>query len=183
MSEWRLTRSFDFQGRTVRYDVRGAGPPVVLIHGTPWSSFNLRHLIATLSRPTTPFTSTTCSATASPTRRPGDVSLGVQNRCSSPCSTIGGSRRPAAIGHDFGGATLLRTICSTAAILRRIVLIDPVAVSPWGSPFFRHVRATRRPSPVSPTTSTRPWFAPMCRRRPFRPRRGDAGGDRRPLDG
>lgn len=23
MSEWRLTRRFDFQGRTVRYDVRG----------------------------------------------------------------------------------------------------------------------------------------------------------------
>ncbi len=49
MTEWRLSQAYVFDGRTVRYAVRGDGPPVVLVHGTPWSSFNLRHLIKALS--------------------------------------------------------------------------------------------------------------------------------------
>ena len=49
MTEWKLSQTYDFNGRTVRYGVRGIGPPVVLVHGTPWSSFNLRHIIKTLS--------------------------------------------------------------------------------------------------------------------------------------
>ena len=38
MGDWSLTRTFSFQGQIIRYDVRGNGPPVVLVHGTPWSS-------------------------------------------------------------------------------------------------------------------------------------------------
>jgi pimeloyl-ACP methyl ester carboxylesterase len=50
MGEWKLTESYDFGGRSVRYGRLGNGPPMVLVHGTPWSSFNLRHLIRRLSR-------------------------------------------------------------------------------------------------------------------------------------
>src|SRR5699024_5416900 len=46
---------------------------------------------------------------------------------------------PVAIGHDFGGATLLRTHLINGRDFERMVFIDPVALSPWGSPFFRHV--------------------------------------------
>lgn len=34
-----LSRSFDSEQGTIRWDVIGAGPPVVLLHGTPFSSF------------------------------------------------------------------------------------------------------------------------------------------------
>jgi pimeloyl-ACP methyl ester carboxylesterase len=48
---------------------------------------------------------------------------------------------PAIIGHDFGGTTVLRTHLISGRDFDKIVLIDPVAVSPWGSPFFKHVNA------------------------------------------
>jgi len=43
------------------------------------------------------------------------------------------------VGHDFGGTTVLRTHLISERKFEKIVLIDPVAVSPWGSPFFQHV--------------------------------------------
>ncbi len=49
MIEWKLPEAYVFNGRTVRYGVCGDGPPVVVVHGTPWSSFNMRHLIEALS--------------------------------------------------------------------------------------------------------------------------------------
>ena len=45
MTEWKLPESYVFDGRDVRYGVTGDDLPVVVVHGTPWSSFNLRHLI------------------------------------------------------------------------------------------------------------------------------------------
>ena len=45
MTEWKLPAACLFDGRTVRYGVSGDGPSIVAVHGTPWSSFNLRHII------------------------------------------------------------------------------------------------------------------------------------------
>lgn len=80
MRGWDLPMTYDDEGREIRYGRLGDGPPMVLVHGTPWSSFSLRHLIQRLSKP---------------------------------------DRRP----------------------FRKIVRIDPVALSPWGTPFVRHVNA------------------------------------------
>ncbi|MCP4274560.1 MAG: alpha/beta hydrolase, partial [Gammaproteobacteria bacterium] len=49
MREWKLTQQFNFEGREVRYGIEGSGPALILVHGTPWSSLNLRHLISGLS--------------------------------------------------------------------------------------------------------------------------------------
>ncbi len=64
MTEWNLPETYDFKERTVRYGVKGEGPPVVVVHGTPWSSFNLRHIIKALSQSFT-YTIMILSATAS----------------------------------------------------------------------------------------------------------------------
>jgi pimeloyl-ACP methyl ester carboxylesterase len=139
MSEWRLSEAYVFNGRTVRYDVRGKGPPVVLVHGTPWSSFNLRHLIKALSKDFTVYYYDLLGFGQSD-KTPGDVSLGIQNQLLDRLLDHWQLKQPAIIGHDFGGATLLRTHLINSRNFDKIVLIDPVAVSPWGSPFFRHVK-------------------------------------------
>ncbi|MEJ2699527.1 MAG: alpha/beta hydrolase [Desulfuromonadales bacterium] len=139
MSEWKLTQTYVFNGRTVRYDVRGGGPPVVLLHGTPWSSFNLRHLIRALSEDFTVYYYDLLGYGQSD-KSPGDVSLGIQNQVLDRLLEHWQLKRPSVIGHDFGGATVLRTHLLNVRDFDRIVLIDPVAVSPWGSPFFRHVK-------------------------------------------
>jgi pimeloyl-ACP methyl ester carboxylesterase len=113
---------------------------MVLVHGTPWSSFNLRHLVRKLSETHTIYCHDLLGYGQS-SKAAGDVSLGVQNGILAGLLDCWGLDEPVAVGHDFGGATVLRTHLIDNRQFRKIVLIDPVAVSPWGSPFFRHVNA------------------------------------------
>lgn len=139
MTGWRLPEVFNFEQRTVRFGVSGSGPPVVAVHGTPWSSFNLRHLVAALATNFTVYTYDLIGYGQSD-KAPGDVSLGIQNRLLDRLIDHWQIDSPAALGHDFGGTTVLRTHLIDGRDFRKIVLIDPVAISPWGSPFFQHVR-------------------------------------------
>ena len=140
MSEWKLPESYVFNGRTVRYGVSGEGPPVIVVHGTPWSSFNLRHLIKCLSKDFTVYYYDLIGYGHSD-KSADDVSLGIQNQVLDRLFDHWGIEKPAIIGHDFGGTTVLRTHLINKRDFDKIVLIDPVAISPWGSPFFMHVKA------------------------------------------
>ncbi len=140
MIEWMLPEAYVFDGRTVRYGVCGDGPAVVLVHGTPWSSFNLRHLIEALSQGFTVYYYDLVGYGQSD-KTAGDVSLGIQNKVLDQLLDHWGLENPSIIGHDFGGTTVLRTHLLNGRDFDKIILIDPVAVSPWGSPFFQHVNA------------------------------------------
>ena len=137
-SHWKLTRSFTYEGRTVAYDILGQGPPLILVHGTPWSSFNLRHLARGLAQSYTVHVFDLLGYGQSD-KSDSDVSLGVQNLLLSALADHWKLERPMAVGHDFGGTTLLRAHLLNQVDFSKIVLIDPVAISPWGSEFFRHV--------------------------------------------
>ncbi|MFV0423168.1 alpha/beta fold hydrolase [Oleidesulfovibrio sp.] len=139
MSDWNLKQTFFFENREIRYDVEGNGPAVVLVHGTPWSSYNLRHLIAGLRESYTVYYYDMAGYGQSD-KSDADVSLGIQNRILSALLDHWQLSAPFIIGHDFGGATVLRTQLLDGRDFRKIVLIDPVALSPWGSPFFKHVQ-------------------------------------------
>lgn len=116
----------------------GAGPAVVAVHGTPWSSYNLRHLIDGLSKTHTVYFFDLLGYGKSD-KPDGDVSLGIQNLVLDHLLDVWGLNEPAILGHDFGGSTVLRTHLLNKRKFSKIVLIDPVAISPWGSPFFKHV--------------------------------------------
>jgi pimeloyl-ACP methyl ester carboxylesterase len=140
MTEWVLPETYVMDGRIVRYGREGHGPPVVLVHGTPWSSYNLRHLIMALSQYYTVYYYDLIGYGQSD-KSPGDVSLGMQNQVLDRLLDHWQLKNPVVLGHDFGGATVLRTYLLNGRDFEKIVLIDPVAISPWGSPFFRHVKA------------------------------------------
>ncbi len=139
MTQWKLSRSWEFQGQTVRYDVHGDGPPLVLVHGTPWSSFNWRHLIPRLAEKWTVYFYDLLGYGQSEMREGQAVSLDVQNRVLADLLDHWQLDTPRIMGHDFGGTTVLRTHLVEKRDFERIVLVDPVALSPWGSPFFAHV--------------------------------------------
>ena len=139
VTEWPVDDIYDFDGRPVRYGVTGSGRPLVVVHGTPWSSYNLRHLIRGLSDDFTVFYYDMVGYGESD-KRPGDVSLGVQNELLARLVAHWGLSSPYAVGHDFGGATVLRGMLLNGLKFAGVALIDPVALSPWGSPFFRHVK-------------------------------------------
>jgi len=138
MTEWKLPDACDFDGRAVRYGVSGDGPPVVVVHGTPWSSFNFRLIIEALSQDFTVHYYDLIGYGQSD-KSPGDVSLGIQNQVLDRLLDHWQLDSPSIIGHDFGGATVLRTHLINGRDFDKIVLIDPVAVAPWGSSFFQHV--------------------------------------------
>lgn len=139
MNELKLPESYLYKGRIVRFGIKGNGPPVVLVHGTPWSSFNLRYLIEVLSLDFTVYYYDLLGYGLSD-KSPGDVSLGIQNNILAELLDHWQLTAPNIIGHDFGGTTVLRTLLLNERSFDKIVVIDPVAISPWGSPFFQHVK-------------------------------------------
>lgn len=139
MRDWQLSQSYDFKGWEIRYGRLGEGPPLVVVHGTPWSSFNLRHLIRQLSETYRVYFFDLLGYGQSSMAQ-GDVSLGVQNKVLASLLDHWRLDAPIIVGHDFGGTTVLRTHLLDHRPFEKIILIDPVAVSPWGSAFFRHVR-------------------------------------------
>ena len=136
---WNLSKTFDFHGQEVRYDVQGEGEPIVLVHGTPWSSFCWRNLIPHLAQSWKVHYFDLLGYGQSEKRDGQDVSLAVQNDLLAALLEFWNLASPTVIAHDFGGATTLRAHLLNERDFRKIVLIDPVAVSPWGSEFFAHV--------------------------------------------
>lgn len=45
-----LSQVVNIGGYNIRFDIKGSGRPLLVMHGTPWSSFNMRHIINHLSK-------------------------------------------------------------------------------------------------------------------------------------
>jgi pimeloyl-ACP methyl ester carboxylesterase len=132
--------TYSFHGQCVRYWVEGAGPALVMVHGTPFSS-HVWHRIAPQFTPTrTVYRFDLLGYGESEKRAQQDVSLGVQNTLFTELLAHWGLGEPDVVAHDFGGATALRAHLLNGCDYRSLTLIDPVALAPWGSPFVRHVR-------------------------------------------
>jgi pimeloyl-ACP methyl ester carboxylesterase len=137
---WRLTKSFDFNGRYVACETLGNGEPIVLLHGTPFSSYVWRSIARELARDYKVYLFDLLGYGQSEKTEGQDVSLGVQNTLLAALLRHWGLERPKVIAHDFGGATALRAHLLDGCEYDRLLLVDPVAIRPWGSPFVQHVR-------------------------------------------
>ena len=138
MKNWKLPYSYSYDNKEIKYAIKGEGEALILVHGTPWSSFNLRHLINKLSSSFKVYYFDLLGYGQS-NKKDADVSLAVQNKVLKELISHWGLENPYIIGHDFGGTTVLRSHILDKINYKKIVLIDPVAISPWGSPFFKHV--------------------------------------------
>ena len=137
---WSLGQEYTFGQDLVRYDVAGQGPPLVLVHGTPWSSFTWHHVIDALKPHFTLHYYDYIGYGSSQKRDGQDVSLGVQNVLLAELLDHWGLENPPIVGHDFGGATVLRTHLLGGRAFEKIALMNVVAMAPWGSPFFAHIQ-------------------------------------------
>ncbi len=139
-AEWRLSKSFDYDGQSVAYDTFGVGDPVVLVHGTPFSSYVWRNIARELARDHKVYVFDLLGYGQSEKAEGQDVSLGVQNGVLAALLRYWGHDRPKVIAHDFGGATALRAHLLDGCEYDKLLLFNPVAIRPWGSPFVQHVR-------------------------------------------
>jgi pimeloyl-ACP methyl ester carboxylesterase len=140
--DWQLTRTFSSSSGAVRWDRLGPAdrPPVVLLHGTPFSSYVWRGFARSLARDHQVFVWDMPGYGASEKAAGQDVSLAVQGRVFTELLSHWGLTEPLVVAHDFGGAVALRAHLLHGAHYRALALVDPVALAPWGSPFFRLVR-------------------------------------------
>jgi pimeloyl-ACP methyl ester carboxylesterase len=140
MAAHRLTREFQWQGRSVAWDRFGEGPPLVFLHGTPWSSWLWRPIADALSSRFTVYLWDMPGYGAS-SKDPGHrVDLGWQGELFARLLQEWGLERPHVIAHDFGGAVALRARLLHGARFASLCLTDVVALRPWGSPFFTLVK-------------------------------------------
>ncbi|MFG3197796.1 alpha/beta fold hydrolase [Streptomyces sp. NPDC048208] len=141
MSEWQLSETFRSTSGGVRWDSLGqpGQDPVVLLHGTPFSSYVWRAVARALARHHQVFVWDMPGYGASEMSDGQDVSLAAQGRVFTELLAHWGLDEPKVIAHDFGGAVALRAHLLHGARYRALALVDPVALAPWGSPFFRLV--------------------------------------------
>jgi pimeloyl-ACP methyl ester carboxylesterase len=135
-----LPHRYDHAGTSIAWGSLGQGDPLVLIHGTPFSSQVWRRIAPLLADRWTVYFFDLIGYGQSEMRDGQDVSLGVQNDLLVDMLAYWGLDRPEVLCHDFGGATVLRAYFLNGLRFGRATIIDPVAVAPWGSPFVAHVR-------------------------------------------
>jgi pimeloyl-ACP methyl ester carboxylesterase len=135
-----LNEEYEWQGRRVRWAVRGDGPPVVMCHGTPWSAALWAPFAAALSREFTVYLWDMPGYGRSSKHAEHPVGLDVQGRLFADLLRHWGLDRPHVVAHDYGGAVSLRAHLLHGSAFASLALVDVVALAPWGTDFFRLVR-------------------------------------------
>lgn len=138
--EWALGERFEFEGHGIAWGAIGEGAPVVLMHGTPFSSVAWRRIAPLLAaeRRVYYYDMLGYGRSAKPD---GDVSRGVQNGLFAALFEHWRLEQPDVVAHDFGGSTALRGHLLNGLDYRSLVLIDPVAISPQGSALVQAAKA------------------------------------------
>jgi pimeloyl-ACP methyl ester carboxylesterase len=139
MTEWILDHTFPSSSGEIRWASLGPAhlPPVVLLHGTPFSSYVWRAVARALAQDHRVLVWDMPGYGASEKRTGQDVSLDAQARVFTELLDHWGLERPHVVAHDFGGCVALRAHLLHGARYARLALVDPVALAPWGSPAYR----------------------------------------------
>ncbi|WP_299673597.1 alpha/beta hydrolase [uncultured Roseobacter sp.] len=139
MSHWDIADAVHTSAGQVRAGRSGRGPDLVLAHGWPWSSFSWHRIIPTLAKAYRVHWYDMPGYGQSEKRPNQRTSLDVQGEIFAEMLDHWGLRRPSVIAHDFGGATTLRAHLLHGCDFDRYVIMNVVAMRPWGSEFFDHV--------------------------------------------
>lgn len=139
MREWALNEHFQTSAGPVAAGRCGDGPDVVLAHGWPWSSLSWRRVIPALAKSHRVHWYDMPGYGASGKDPAQATGLDVQGAVFGEMLSHWGLRRPSVVAHDFGGATTLRAHLLHGREFDRLVLMNVVAMRPWGSAFFDHV--------------------------------------------
>lgn len=135
-----LPHRFEFEGQKVAWGCIGQGNPLILVHGTPFSSQVWRKIAPLLAKHWKVYFYDLLGYGESEKRSEQNVSLEVQSHLLTALFDEWGVESPEVLCHDFGGTTVLRAHYLNGLRYAKLTIIDPVAVSPWGSPFVQHIR-------------------------------------------
>jgi pimeloyl-ACP methyl ester carboxylesterase len=134
-----MSNTFEWAGRSIVWRAAGDGPAVVLCHGTPFSSEVWRPYADALAADFTVYTWDMPGYGWSSKRPEDPVDFASQAQAFAALLDRWSLDRPRVIAHDFGGAVSLRAHLTLGVPYASLMLVDPVAIPPIGSPFFRFV--------------------------------------------
>jgi pimeloyl-ACP methyl ester carboxylesterase len=139
--EWSLPSSYRSRAGTVRWHRLGPpdAPPVVLLHGTPFSSYVWRGTARALARHHRVYVWDMPGYGASEKSEGQDVSLAAERDVFVELLGEWGLTEPVVIAHDSGGAVALGAHLLRGARYRKLALVDAVSLPPWGSSFSQLV--------------------------------------------
>lgn len=137
---WRLGKSYESGSGRIVYEVFGSGQPIVLVHGTPSSSYLWRGVVERLSPHWEVYVYDLLGYGASEKREGQDVSIAAQTDLLVVLLGHWGLEAPRIAGHDIGAAILLRAHLLRGVSYQRMALADAVSITPWITPFSRHVK-------------------------------------------
>ncbi len=124
----------------IAFDVLGDGPPVVLVHGTPSRAAAWRDVAPALSAGHRVYVYDLLGFGESERRVEQDVSVARHGEVLAELIRLWGLDAPALIGHDIGGATVLRAHLVEGVPVSRLALIDAVVLRPWITPPTRSMQ-------------------------------------------
>jgi pimeloyl-ACP methyl ester carboxylesterase len=139
MMSWKLDESLETSAGKVAAGHCGSGPALVLAHGWPWSSFSWHRIIPPLAERYLVHWYDMPGYGRSDKAPDQRTSLDVQGKVFAEMLAQWGLERPIVVAHDMGGATTLRAHLLHGCDFDRYVLMNVVAMRPWGSAFFDHV--------------------------------------------
>jgi pimeloyl-ACP methyl ester carboxylesterase len=139
--DWRLPERAELSGGLVAWGSFGSGPPVVLVHGTPSWSYVWRHVAPVLAGRFSVYLLDLLGYGDSEQRDGQDMSVGAQSRALAELLDVWKLDRPALVGHDVGGAVVLRAHLVEGRPAGRIALVDAAVLLPWNTPATMHMKA------------------------------------------
>ncbi len=140
-ASWSLTRRTATSRGEIAWDVLGDGPPVVLVHGTPSRSVLWRNVAPVLAKRFTVYVFDLLGFGESERHEDQQISIRVHGDVLAQLLPAWGLESPALVGHDIGGAAVLRAHLLNGTAARQIALIDGVVLRPWITLTTRHLQA------------------------------------------
>ena len=138
MREWPLPGRYAGASGEVRWACLGeeTAEPVVLLHGTPFSSYIWRDIAAALATRYRVYVWDMPGYGRSAGHAGPDLSLGALAATFAGLLGHWGLTEPLVVAHDSGAAVALGAHLLHGVPYGRLALADAVALAPWGSAFF-----------------------------------------------
>jgi pimeloyl-ACP methyl ester carboxylesterase len=138
---WSLTDTAYLPQGEVRWQTFGEGPPIVLVHGTPYSSFLWRDVAPALGRRGRQvFVFDHLGYGQSEKHEDQDLTLAAQARTFRQLLQHWGLARPSVVACDIGGAIALRALLLEGAEYTDLTLFDAVTGGQWERGLFGLIR-------------------------------------------
>jgi len=135
-----LDGRLDTDQGSIAYGSLGAGEPIVLVHGTPSTSYLWRHVARRLADRFQVFVFDLAGYGQSQGAADQDKRLRSHAATLAALCRHWGLERPHLVGHDFGGATVMGAHLVEGIAPKTLTILDAVVVNPWGTPYAHLVR-------------------------------------------